>query len=145
MLKTLWLVLLISGIVSIFIGIILMIIFRVPYLIGEVNGKNAEKQIKYLRGLSKSNTTNNLFIDSDSGSIIELPIKEFEIKEEVQKDNTYILNNDSTGFMQVESDSTALMQEDDSTTILYSKDVPNQEVRHSVILIKEQTSLNINI
>lgn len=150
MLKTVWLLMLISGIVLIILGIILILVFRVPYLIGEVNGRNAEKQIKYLRSINVSNTTNNLFVDAEETNMVELPIKDFKKDIKLVSDSTDIVGNTdessiNTGYMN-SVDSTTFMGEDvDATSILATNDVSNLGVKHSVILLKEQTSLNINI
>lgn len=152
MLKTLWLVMVISGGILFLVSLVMIVSFRTFSLIGELTGKTAKKQVARLKKLNvNTSTTGNLVINSETGVEEEIPIKEFSInniKVEGGKESnspvngdgtTYMNQDDSTSYMDVE-DKTSYMEDYDETT--YMEEVIQSE-RHSVVLIQEQTSLNL--
>lgn len=161
MLKAIWLVMLILGIVLLFIDIILMVVLRLAHLMGELNGTNARRQVEKLKKINiNTNTTGNLIINSETAEE-EIPIKDFDLSKVVPIENARVKENnvplpdnpDSTSYMDV-LDNTSYMDEGDKTSFMddlgdldsttYMEDTLSKIENHVVILITEQTSLEIS-
>lgn len=161
MLKAIWLVMLILGIVLLFIDIILMVVLRLAHLMGELNGTNARRQVEKLKKINiNTNTTGNLIINSETAEE-EMPIKDFDLSQVAPIENARVKENnmplpdtpDSTSYMDV-LDNTSYMDEGDKTSFMddlgdldsttYMEDTLSKIENHVVILITEQTSLEIS-
>ena len=127
MLKAIWLVMLILGIVLLFIDIILMVVLRLAHLMGELNGTNARRQVEKLKKINiNTNTTGNLIINSETAEE-EIPIKDFDLSQVTPSKSTRVKENkvplsdnpDSTSYMDV-SDNTSYMDEGDKTSFMDS-------------------------
>ena len=164
MLRTIWLVMLITGIVLFVFSIVLLIVFKTFSLIGELSGKTAKKQVEKLKKLNvNARTTGNLIIDTNTGDIEEdFPIKEFSLSniteskdskggEEAtsymdvnEEKTTYIEDSNNTTYMS-SNDRTSFMEDfqDCESTTFIDEDYKNVKI-HLVVLLQEQTSLELS-
>lgn len=163
MLRLVWLLMLGVGSLLVSVSIVLMILFRVFSLIGELSGKTAERQIERLKQLNvNTTTTSNLMIDVDAGVKEDIPIKEFNLlniqetnKEggKVQEIIEVATSEDKTSYME-EENKTTFMEDNDKTSFIddiqdcspttFMEDSVNNDNIHVVILLKEQTSLKLD-
>lgn len=163
MLRLIWVIMLGVGLLLVFVSIVLMILFRVFSLIGELSGKTAERQIERLKQLNvNTTTTSNLMIDVDTGVKEDIPIKEFNllnIKEtnkeggKVQETIKSTTEEDKTSYME-DKNKTTFMEDNDKTSFIddiqdcspttFMEDSVNNDNVHVVILLKEQTSLKLD-
>lgn len=141
MLKTIWLGMLIAGLVLIMLSLVLMLVFNVPDLIDELSGRKAKRQAKRLRELNAGTTgldVQDAFSSMPSGSLIQdeilvntdevaRPISYVPESSELESDDyeededevaTNLLTDD-------EEDSTSYMDGEDSSTKSSNSDVVN--------------------
>ena len=88
MLYTVWIIMLVTGTLLLFLSIILMFTFRVPDLLDELSGRKAKRQIKRLKELnggtgaleniSSGFNTDDIYSAISSGSLISKEISEIQ-------------------------------------------------------------------
>ena len=88
MLYTIWIVMLVTGILLLALSIILMFVFHVPDLLDELSGRKAKRQIKRLKELnggtgaleniSSGFNTDDIYSAISSGSLISEEINEIQ-------------------------------------------------------------------
>lgn len=133
MLYTIWVVMLVTGILLLTLSIILMFLFRIPDLLDELSGRKAKRQIKRLKELnggtgaleniSSGFHTDDIYSAISSGSLISKEISEIdkvssfsEPFDEAKKSVVYqevknISSEEETGFMGITPSSSVVKDE----------------------------------
>lgn len=135
MLRLLWLILLVAGIILLVVFIVLFSVFKIPKTLRELKGTYAKKEIEYIRNNAMEMTmraiSGNLMIDSNRAEVENVSdIKVDSSTSEIDAES--YIKSDST-------ESTSIMNYDEGTGVM--EDYTVSVVNKNIVILQELSSL----